>query len=227
MAEFEPLQGGGGSGGHSTRTPKPNKKLLLYGGLAVGAIVVVQALFKRPAAQTDAPLTVDTGTPTNSADYQAAMQNNQDILQGYVDQSLTSFYNQMNADQASTQKEYQDQLQAQNDKLSAIQQTVDHLQPVPTSATTKPTSTPSTAPKPTTATTKKSTPVVSAAQNLINKIDGKNTKTNSIVDYLKSANVGSSMADRKKIAATLGIKNYTGTAAQNTAMLKKLKSDGK
>lgn len=51
-----------------------------------------------------------------------------------------------------------------------------------------------------------------------------NYKGNSIVDALKSAGVNSSMANRDKIAEKNGIKNYTGTAAQNTALLKKAKA---
>ena len=46
----------------------------------------------------------------------------------------------------------------------------------------------------------------------------------SLVDALNSINVDSSMANRKKIAAANGISNYTGTAAQNTALLDKLKA---
>lgn len=48
-------------------------------------------------------------------------------------------------------------------------------------------------------------------------------KTGSIVDYLKSINQDSSFANRKKLAAKHGIKNYTGTAAQNKQLLKKLR----
>ncbi|MBC1233615.1 N-acetylmuramoyl-L-alanine amidase [Listeria booriae] len=46
----------------------------------------------------------------------------------------------------------------------------------------------------------------------------------SIVDYLNSKKIDSSMANRKKLAAKHGIANYTGTAAQNTALLNKLKA---
>src|SRR5690606_13978770 len=48
-------------------------------------------------------------------------------------------------------------------------------------------------------------------------------KTGSVVDYLKSIGVDSSFANRKKLAAQHGIKNYTGTASQNTQLLKKLR----
>ncbi|MGN7284348.1 N-acetylmuramoyl-L-alanine amidase [Shouchella rhizosphaerae] len=48
-------------------------------------------------------------------------------------------------------------------------------------------------------------------------------KTNSVVDYLKSIGVDSSFANRKKLAAEYGIKNYTGSAAQNELLLKKLR----
>lgn len=48
-------------------------------------------------------------------------------------------------------------------------------------------------------------------------------KTGSIVDYLKSIGVDSSFANRKKLAAKHGIKNYAGTAAQNRQLLKKIR----
>lgn len=48
-------------------------------------------------------------------------------------------------------------------------------------------------------------------------------KTNSIVDYLKSINVDSSFNNRKRLAEENGIKGYTGTAAQNALLLKKLR----
>ena len=50
-----------------------------------------------------------------------------------------------------------------------------------------------------------------------------NYKGSSIVDGLKSVGVNSSYANRKKLAQANGIKNYTGTASQNTALLNKLK----
>lgn len=48
-------------------------------------------------------------------------------------------------------------------------------------------------------------------------------KTNSVVDYLKSIKKDASFANRKKLAEQHGIKNYTGTAAQNATLLKKLR----
>ncbi len=56
-----------------------------------------------------------------------------------------------------------------------------------------------------------------------------NTKTStytgtSLVDYLKSIRVDSSFANRQKLASANGIKNYKGTAAQNTTLLNKLRS---
>lgn len=48
-------------------------------------------------------------------------------------------------------------------------------------------------------------------------------KTNSIVDYLKSIGADSSFANRKKLAAKYGIKNYSGTASQNAKLLDKLR----
>lgn len=49
-------------------------------------------------------------------------------------------------------------------------------------------------------------------------------KSVSLVDALKSLGISSTMANRKKIAKANGIKNYTGTATQNTKLLDLLKS---
>lgn len=49
-------------------------------------------------------------------------------------------------------------------------------------------------------------------------------ETNSIVMALNSIGVDSSKENRKKIAAKNGISDYSGTASQNTALLKKLKA---
>lgn len=46
---------------------------------------------------------------------------------------------------------------------------------------------------------------------------------NSIVDYLKSIGQDSSMNNRRELANRFGIANYTGTASQNTALLKKMR----
>ena len=51
----------------------------------------------------------------------------------------------------------------------------------------------------------------------------KSYKGNSFVDALKKRGVKSSMAFRKKIAKANGIKNYTGTAKQNSKLLNLMK----
>ena len=76
-------------------------------------------------------------------------------------------------------------------------------------STAKPKATAKTTPK----TTRKKT----------NTIKKTSYKGNSIVDGLKSVGVNSSYDNRKKIAQANGIKNYTGTAKQNTELLNKLK----
>ena len=45
----------------------------------------------------------------------------------------------------------------------------------------------------------------------------------SIVDYLKSIRVDSSMTNRRRLAAQHGIQNYSGTAVQNTLLLRKMR----
>ena len=46
----------------------------------------------------------------------------------------------------------------------------------------------------------------------------------SIVDYLKSIGQDSSYSSRKNLASQYGISNYSGTASQNTNLLKALQS---
>lgn len=48
-------------------------------------------------------------------------------------------------------------------------------------------------------------------------------KGSSLVDYLKSIGVDSSFNNRAKLAQANGIKNYTGSASQNTTLLNKLR----
>ena len=69
--------------------------------------------------------------------------------------------------------------------------------------------------------TAKTTPKTKAKTT--NTIKKTTYKGDSIVDGLKSVGVNSSYDNRKKIAQANGIKNYTGTAKQNTELLNKLK----
>lgn len=62
------------------------------------------------------------------------------------------------------------------------------------------------------------------SSSIINGIKG-NTKTVSVVDYLKSAGVNSSIDNRAKLAKAAGISNYKGTASQNTKLLSTLKKN--
>lgn len=48
----------------------------------------------------------------------------------------------------------------------------------------------------------------------------------SIVDYLNSIGMDSSFSSRKRYAAQYGISNYSGTAAQNTALLNAMRGNG-
>ncbi|MBV1084686.1 M15 family metallopeptidase [Listeria monocytogenes] len=51
-----------------------------------------------------------------------------------------------------------------------------------------------------------------------------NTNSLGLVDYMNINKLDSSFANRKKLAAKYGIKNYSGTASQNTTLLAKLKA---
>ena len=48
-------------------------------------------------------------------------------------------------------------------------------------------------------------------------------KSKSLVDALKSLGINSNKSNRKKVASLNGIKNYSGTASQNTKLLNLLK----
>ena len=72
---------------------------------------------------------------------------------------------------------------------------------------------------------------VPTAQHVISNVSTAIKKTTtvkydpkSIVYQLKKKGIDSSMSNRKKIAKKNGIRNYTGTASQNTKMLKLLKA---
>lgn len=62
-----------------------------------------------------------------------------------------------------------------------------------------------------------------AASRNNNKSSQYNVDT-SVVDFLKSIGEDSSYAARKRRASEMGLNDYTGTAEQNTAMLRSLKS---
>ncbi|EGC8319546.1 M15 family peptidase [Listeria monocytogenes] len=51
-----------------------------------------------------------------------------------------------------------------------------------------------------------------------------NTNSLGLVDYMNLNKLNSSFANRKKLATSYGIKNYSGTATQNTTLLAKLKA---
>ncbi|EPG1130616.1 DUF5776 domain-containing protein [Listeria monocytogenes] len=51
-----------------------------------------------------------------------------------------------------------------------------------------------------------------------------NANSLGLVDYMNMNKLDSSFANRKKLAAKYGIKNYSGTASQNTTLLAKLKA---
>ena len=107
-----------------------------------------------------------------------------------------------------------------NTKVDKVQQTANTINKTTssTNATVKKATTTTTKPK---TTTSKTSTNVSKTTNTIKKT---NYKGVSIVDGLKSVGVNSSYAYRQQLAKANGIKNYTGSASQNTALLKKLKA---
>ncbi|WP_077604752.1 N-acetylmuramoyl-L-alanine amidase [Oceanobacillus sojae] len=70
----------------------------------------------------------------------------------------------------------------------------------------------------------KSSPGASSSSNNQGKTSTSKKQIHSIVDYLKSIGEDSSFANRAKLAKSYGISNYTGTAAQNTRLLKAVSS---
>lgn len=61
------------------------------------------------------------------------------------------------------------------------------------------------------------------AESIPKPVANKPKANNSIVDYLISIGVNASFANRAKLAAQHGIKNYSGAASQNIELLNKLK----
>lgn len=66
----------------------------------------------------------------------------------------------------------------------------------------------------------------STATTTTQKPSNSTYKGSSLVDYLKSIGVDSSFNNRTKLAQANGIKGYTGTSSQNTALLNKLRGGG-
>jgi len=125
---------------------------------------------------------------------------------------------------------YDQKLEDLSKQNSDLSQKVDNLTnkpaTTPTPSPTKPVA-PTTAKPPINVASKPPAPAQTTAQKTVASISNPSYNGVSVVDYLKGAGVGSSMADRQKIANNIGIKNYTGTASQNTQMLKTLQADDK
>lgn len=106
-------------------------------------------------------------------------------------------------------------------KVDTVQTSVNKVQQTANTINKTTTATSQAIKKATTKAMPKTSTNVSKTTNTIKKT---NYKGVSIVDGLKSVGVNSSYAYRQQLAKANGIKNYTGTATQNTALLNKLKS---
>ena len=115
----------------------------------------------------------------------------------------------------------QSQISSVASSVSKVQDDVTKVQSTVNSNTSTLNKVVSNTTKTSTSTTKTNT---SASKTSSSNIKATSYKGNSIVDGLKSVGVNSSYAYRSQLAAANGIKNYTGSASQNTALLNKLKN---
>lgn len=151
MAEFQPLQGGGG--GASPLSPKKKIKLnkktvMIYGGVAVGAFALMSVLMRKTTStEAGGTAIISEELPSNSADVQAQLQNFESILTGYVDQSLGQAFSEIEASQNVYLGEVTSLLaQQKSDYTSQLNDVVSEFQKLQPSEAT-PTPTPVTTPK--------------------------------------------------------------------------------
>lgn len=137
---------------------------------------------------------------------------NQQIVS--VGNSVSSSFSSM----SSTIGALQSQLDSVQSDVEKVNSTVNKID-----KTTTATNTTANAIKKATSTTKASTSTNVGTTKTATKTIKTSYTGNSIVDGLKSAGVNSSYAYREQLAKANGIKNYTGSASQNTALLDKLK----
>jgi hypothetical protein len=206
-------------GGKTASLFKNKTFLMIAGGVGVLALVVGHLRNLQDQNQQDTGELAYASYPQAPADYQQDLENYKTVIESEMNQMAANFQSsisdiqQMKTDMSSINQKMSD---IQKNYQASLQQAVQNLtkqnealmQKVIHSSAPAPTKTNQT-----------------AKQALIASINNPNYHGNSIVDYLKGAHVDSSYSNRAKIAATLGITNYHGTAEQNLQMLRMLQSD--
>jgi hypothetical protein len=212
-------------GGKTASLFKNKTFLMIAGGVGVLALVVGHLRNQQDQSGQDTPEMAYASYPQAPADYQQDLENYKTVIESEMNQMAANFQSSisdiqqtkadvatLNQKMSDIQKNYQASLNQAVQKLTAQNQAL--IQKVIHSSAPPPKTTSS-------AVSKK----VDPKQALIARINNPNYHGYSIVDYLKGAHVDSSFKNRAKIAATLGIKNYRGTAEQNLQMLRMLRSD--
>ena len=142
-----------------------------------------------------------------------------------VIQSVQSSTSQVISNSNANKQEVQASVKEVQSVVDRIDNDDNRTQNVVSSGTPKAVTTASTPKAVTTASTTKTTTTSTpkAETYTYTTKSGLNTST-SIVDALKAAGADSSFAARKEIAEANGIKNYTGSASQNVALLNSMKA---
>lgn len=174
---------------------------------------------------------VDTNSEVVIDSINNTIEGAKDEILGSIDSSYSEIIVDMNEQFQATNDyikegiEKTDEMSSKLDNVNTAQQVTVSYGTVSDSGSTAGVS--SSGGKPTASTQKSSTTTKvkenTAATYTYKTKAGLNTNT-SIVDALKATGVDSGMENRAEIAAANGIKNYTGTAAQNVKMLNMLKA---
>jgi hypothetical protein len=242
LAEFtlEPPGGGhapGPGGLHPKKGMKINKPMIYIGGAVIIILFLVIRGRSGGSAQDTGVAETSVNYPSNSVDVAGQLQNNSDILMGQVQQQLTQFQTGLaadqleqqkahdadqkthDADQLAQQKSYADKLKEISDKMGSMSGAIDLLNSHPAPANNTPPPAPAHAPAPAPAPAQ----LKPESAGIVYHVPQKGWTGTSIVDYLKSKGLKNDFASRTKLAGQMGIINYNGTAAQNTALLNKLR----
>lgn len=203
--------------------------MFVFGAAGLALFFLFRAIANRNAAQQSQTQDTSVGPqqlavdPTSWIDTQNQQTQQMQQMIGGMQDSLIQY-------QQSSQDTETQNMQALSDLMQQNQQATQQLiQSLHGSMATSPVYSPVTTTKAPTSNNKvtssgKISTATKTMGNLHYAVPKGGFNTNSIVDYIKSKGGYSDMASRAKLAAQYGIKNYTGTAAQNSQFLSKLKT---
>lgn len=231
-----------------------NKKVLIFGGLGLGLLILFMSMRRPAAASEEVPAGgVIEGAyegPDNMLQDQMRYDNLQSILLGQVDQELNMAFQ----DQREKDREQDEKSAAYEKSLTDLTKKMEGLQPVTPPPTSKPAPAPAPAPKPAAPKPVAPKPMIPKPKPIAKPVTKpapkpapkpavkkpapkpapaipkktyatpkKGWDANSVVDTFKKQGLQADFATRKKVATSKGIKNYTGTAAQNIQLNKLMK----